>query len=146
MTDKPKKPARVLTKADVDTIPSDVQQKIYARAKKLVDDERAKELEDALYDKFVENERRKGQPAEDMVHVTIDLAPTGSAKGCFLLLDGVRYDHGRTVRVSRKVADVMHEQMERGWKHVAEIEGKQNENEYRREKLRKINASTLAVS
>lgn len=123
---------------------------IRAKAKEQVQAELKKKAEAAEIEAALAEERRHvgGAAAndDDLVTVSLNLAPTGGKLGTFLLIDGVRYDHGRIVTVPRRVAKVMDEMMARGWRHQDEVDGKHDENAYRREQLRSINAQTLAVS
>jgi len=70
---------------------------------------------------------RKGpmpMPSEEMVQVTIDLAPYADR----IRLDyDAPYMQGKTYTVGLRKAQVLNEQMARTWGHQAEIEGKDPE-------------------
>lgn len=71
--------------------------------------------------------QERGRARGDMVDVVINLAPYTAD----IRLDGKSYMHGRTYRVTRKVAAVLQEQMQRSWQHQEGLNGK-NERPYRR--------------
>ena len=83
---------------------------------------------------------QQGGPRADMVDLTIDLAPYAAD----IRLDGRSYPHGKQVRVPRKVAAVLAEQMERSWKHQEGLSGA-NENAYRKPRMATINGRTGAT-
>lgn len=84
---------------------------------------------------------QQGGPRADMVDLTIDLAPYAAD----IRLDGRSYPHGKQVRVPRKVAAVLAEQMERSWKHQEGLSGA-NENAYRKPRMATINGRTGATT
>ena len=84
---------------------------------------------------------QQGGPRADMVDLTIDLAPYAAD----IRLDGRPYPHGKQVRVPRKVAAVLAEQMERSWKHQEGLSGA-NENAYRKPRMATINGRTGATT
>jgi len=75
-------------------------------------------------DAWFEQERtrllRETVPTEQMVHVTIDLAPYCA----FLMLDGVQFFHGYTYEVGQPQCACILEQMYRSWTHQDEIDGR----------------------
>lgn len=73
---------------------------------------------------------QKGPPLEaqndELVDVYLNMADFQSS----IILDNVHYVPGRSYKVPQRVADVFHETMARGWRHQAEIEGKDRSNFY----------------
>jgi hypothetical protein len=73
----------------------------------------------------------RGAAKGDLVDVIIDLAPYAPD----IRLDGKIFMHGTMPRVTRKVAAVLQEQMQRSWQHDAGLKGNHNENAYRRHRM-----------
>lgn len=61
----------------------------------------------------------KDAKGNDVVTVRVDLAPNSS----YITLDGRVFFHGHTYKFTKAQADVISEQMHRGWMHEAEIHG-----------------------
>lgn len=62
--------------------------------------------------------------ADEIVSITLDLAPFQPNIKLGDLIEGQTYWHGYTYEVPRHIADTIREQMARGWKHQDEIDGK----------------------
>ena len=84
---------------------------------------------------------QEGGPRADLVDLTIELAPYAVD----IRLDGRSYPHGKQVRVPRKVAAVLMEQMQRSWQHQEGLSGA-NENAYRKPRLASISGRTGATT
>lgn len=99
---------------------------IREKAKKHVAEKRRDKAESEYLARAIKEEEREHTPADQLVDITVELAPfVASARfnAAFLSLDGVRFFHGVTYSVSRKVADTMQDIMARGWEHEREIHG-----------------------
>lgn len=116
----------ILSAEDVAAVQVEAQQKFKAKQR-----EQARKELLAKAEKDLEREARlaqqRGEARGDMVDVTIDLATYAD----HIRLDGVVYRHGETRRVTRKVAAVLYEQMQRSYQHQDSLSGKA-ERPYRR--------------
>lgn len=92
-----------------------------------VEKEAKDEAKKALKAKLVRKNKRAAGLEEEMVDVTVDLAPYCDR----ILLDNVAFLQGMTYTVGAAKAQVMREICQRTWTHQAEIDGK-SENFYRR--------------
>lgn len=99
-----------------------------AEAKKSILSEMEQDARDAYFASELAKLRRAEIPAEQIVHVSLDLAP-------FLpnvMIDGTQFFHGYSYDVPRSQALVLYEQMQRSWAHQDEIEGRNRFSAYRR--------------
>ena len=97
-------------------------------ARESVLEEMSQDARDAYFKEALLKVRREHVPAEQFVHVTIDIAP-------FLhdiMIDGVQYFHGYGYDVEQHRACVLYEQMQRSWHHQDEIDGRRKSDAYRR--------------
>lgn len=99
-----------------------------AKAKAKVEKERQLAAEAQLLEQFELEERQQGGLEEELVDVTINLAPNSDR----ITIDGVIYYQGQTKTVRASVAAVLAEICHRTWRHEAEIDGK-SENFYRKQ-------------
>ena len=123
-----KKPVPAKGRATVDTsiLSQESIDELRLKAMERVEAERIKAAEDQLLEQFVNEERQSNGLDEKIVEITIDLAPYADR----LMLDGVIYFQGRTVKVRESVAAVIAEMMHNTWRHQSQIDGK-SENFYR---------------
>lgn len=123
-----KKPARPTRKAIVDTsiIGEERVKALREKAAKKVELERQQAAEAQLLAQFEAEERQAGGLDEPMVEITIDLAPYADR----LMIDGVIYFQGRTLKVRESTAAVIAEMAHNTWRHQSQIDGK-SENFYR---------------
>lgn len=110
--DEPKDETGLLTKAEIDAIRAEARDHVTAELKKSA---RTK-----LKDKFIQEERAKNDPKQEMVQVRLDLAEYTEG----LLVDGVRYYHNGLYTIPRAKYDVFLEQMYRSHEHQNQIDGK----------------------
>lgn len=113
--------------------------RVKARAK--VDKERVLAAETQLLEQFEKEERQSGGLDEPMVDVFIDLAPYADR----VMLDGVVYFQGRTVRVRESVGAVMLEMIQATWRHQSIVDGK-SENFYRSSRSQGVAANGGVIS
>lgn len=99
-----------------------------AEARKSVIEEMTQAARDEFFQKALIEARREQIPEEQLVHVTIDMAPFSPG----VMLDGVQYFHGYTYEVTQPVRAVLFEQMHRSWRHQDEIDGRRQADAYRR--------------
>lgn len=125
--------------------PADIAE-IHAEAAKLLNAEQRKTARAALLKKVKADLERaamlallEGTARGDQVDVYIDLATYAAD----IRLDGQRYLHGSTHRVSRHVAAVLHEQMQRSWQHQESISGRRDD--FNRKRSIAINGRTGVV-
>src|SRR5262245_61622862 len=72
---------------------------------------------DEFFQKALAEARAEHVPADQIVSITIDVAPFIP----YIALDGVQFFHGYTYQVPRKQFAVIIEQMQRSWLHQDEI-------------------------
>jgi hypothetical protein len=103
------------------------------------------EMSQAARDKFFQDEieriRREQVPEDQIVSITIDVAPFVP----FIMLDGTQYFHGYTYQVPHKVRLVILEQCQRSWLHQDEIDGRSRTDAYRRPRDLKIGPSNAGT-
>jgi len=99
---------------------SKIEKERVATAMKSVEDEETRRLrrEEGL------TARTGVSHADEIVSITMDLAPYQPYLNLGDIIDGQRYWHGYTYQVPRHVADTLRELMARGWAHQHETEGK----------------------
>ena len=123
-----------------------------AKALKKVEDERRTAAMKAVED--LETERLRVEEGlttgvremDELVSVTIDLAPYAPSIVINNGTGGNVYWQGRTYTVPRHVADSLAEMMSRSWKHEDQVDGKSIAQAYGRKRETVINARTGAVS
>lgn len=98
---------------------------IHERARKQAQLEMKQTAEKDLYEHFLEKERRKLEPEQELVKILLDLPPF--AKN--IRIDGRVYHHGAVYEVPRGTHDLMLEIMARGWAHDREV-GQPNQDLY----------------
>lgn len=101
---------------------------IKRQAKASLLEEMKQDARDEYFNKELKRLRRAEIPAEQIVQVSVDLAPFLP----HICLDGLMFFHGYTYDVPRSQAIVIYEQMQRSWMHQDEIEGRSRFNPYRR--------------
>ncbi len=119
----------------------DEKERIVAKARRHVEDERKAQAEESFLDAAIAHERRRHKPDEQYEDVLIDL-PGHAVR---LLIDGVEYIHAFTYRVTTMQARSMREQMQRCWDHEDEIGGA-NRNFYRRPREIRLGPNSLNVA
>lgn len=108
-------------------------EEIRAKAKAKVEKERQLAAEAQLLEQFEKEERQRGGLEEEIEEIFIDLAPYADR----LMLDGVVYFNGRTVKVRKGVADVMREMISATWSHQSIVDGKP-EDFYRKSRAQRV--------
>lgn len=83
---------------------------------------------------------QRGVAKGDNVDINIDLAPFADR----IVVDGKTYMHGAMVRVPRKVAASLQEQIQRTWQHQEGLQGK-NENAYRKPRMQTVGGPSQGV-
>lgn len=131
---------------------NDEYRKAQAAAKKRVEDERRAAAMKAVED--LETERLRVEEGfttgvaeqDEIVHVTIDIAPYSDK----IVLNGGTggnvYHQGHGYDVPRHVADSIAEIMSRSWKHEDQVDGKSIAQSYGRKRDTIINARTGAIA
>lgn len=104
---------------------SDEIVEIRERARKQAQLEMKQLAEKEVLEQFLEQERRKLEPEQELVFVLLDLPPFAKE----IRLDGRIYHHGRVYEVPRGVYEMMNEIMARGWAHDREV-GQPNQDQY----------------
>lgn len=102
------------------------REQIRAKAKEHVAKKRRDKAEAELLAQAIIEEEREYVPEDQLEDVYIELAPfvaVARFNAAFIALDGVRFFHGMSYRVSRKVGDTLRDIMARGWEHEREIHG-----------------------
>lgn len=130
-----KKKGPLPSKAVVDTSILDPKriEELRAKAKDTVGKERKVAAEAQLLEQFKLEERQAGGLEEEIEEIFIDLAPYADR----LMLDGVVYFNGRTVRVRKGQADVMREMIQATWRHQSVVDGKP-EDFYRKSRAQRV--------
>lgn len=131
--EKTKGPQTPKAKVDISIVPEKKIEELRAKAKAKVEKDRQAAAEAQLMAQFELEERQQGGLEEEMVDVTIDLAPYSDR----IVLDGVVYFQGQTKTVRASVAEVITEIQGRTWEHQAQIDGK-SENFYRKERGQRV--------
>lgn len=123
----------VLTPEEIQAIEAEANQEIQAEAK-----DAAKAV---LKEQAKAKARQKTGVDEELVEVTVDLAPYAGE----IRLDNVVYMQGVTYTVRASVAQVMREAMQRTWGHQSEIDGK-SQNFYQRTRNTRFSMATGSVA
>ncbi len=106
----------------------DERKALKAEAAKTVLEEMTQSARDEYFKAAIAEARRGHTPADQIIPVTIDIAPFVP----YIAIDGVQYFHGYSYQVPRSRALVLYEQMQRSWLHQDEIDGRSRFNPYRR--------------
>lgn len=139
MVDETKKtPAKssIKRKVDVSILSDEVKNELRVKAKAQVADEKTKAAKAQYLEQLLAEERRETGLDEPMVECYIDLAPYADR----IMIDGVVYFQGRTVKVRESVKAVMMEMMQATWQHQSVIDGKP-ESFYRKSRSQHISPS-----
>lgn len=110
----------LLSKEDLEAIRREAKASVLA--------EMQQDARDAYFNQEVKRLKREHIPSEQIVSVSVDLAPFLP----HIAIDGLLFFHGYTYDVPRTQAIVIYEQMQRSWMHQDEIEGRSRFNPYRR--------------
>lgn len=110
------------------------QKALREEARKSVLEEMSQDARDEFFTKALADARREHIPAEQYIHLTIDIAPFLP----HIMIDGVQYFHGYPYDVERSRAIVLFEQMQRSWLHQDEIDGRGKTEAYRRPQNRML--------
>lgn len=86
---------------------------IREQARLKVDVERKDKAHAQLLSEFMEEERRRHDPKQELHPICLELAPSMP----WIMLDGTQYLSGPTYKVTQGVYDVLVEQQARGWAH-----------------------------
>ena len=117
-----------LTAEDMREIRAEAAEKLRKEERKIA---RAAALKKATEELALEARRaaQRGSPKGDLVDVYIDVAPYAvlGNDSSGIALDGERYEHGRTYRVTRPVAAVLNEIMQRTYQHQESISGQRQD-------------------
>ncbi len=113
-----------------------------ARARTQLEAEQKKSAEKQFLAEETQRLRREeglsvGGAKDEMVSIKLDLAPHSAC----LNVDGRPYWHNQTYELPRHIADSLREQMQRGWQHQNQIEGKTTTEFYQRAKETHITAT-----
>jgi hypothetical protein len=100
--------------------------RLQKKAKDRIDADRKKDAEERHLEELIRQERAKYDPDEELVSVMIDLPAFTSS----MLIDGVYYNHGEVVEVTKNVASSLREQMSYCWVHER-LSGNPNMREYK---------------
>lgn len=118
----------ILTPEDMAEVRKEAAEAIRKEQRKVA---RASALKKAKEDLALEARRaqQRGAARGDQVDVYVDVAPYAvlGNDSSGISLDGERYEHGRTYRVSRPVAAVLNELMQRTYLHQESISGQRQD-------------------
>lgn len=126
MVKKPDVPRKIPVNKNL--LSADEREALKAEARKSVLEEMTQDARDAFFKDAMAAVRRENIPAEQYVHVMIDVAPFIP----FIMIDGTQYFHGYGYDVEQRRALVLYEQMQRSWLHQDEIDGRRKSDAYRR--------------
>lgn len=99
-----------------------------AAAEAKINEEIKQKTRDAMFAQFLDEERRKRNPSEEIKYITLDLAEHSDR----IMVDGQIFFHGLTYGVPRSLYCVMRETIQAGHRHQDEVDGKLNRNNYRK--------------
>lgn len=97
----------------------------------------SQDARDDFFQSEMERLRREQVPDEQIVSVTMDMAPYLP----HIMIDQVQYFHGYIYDVPVTRARVLYEQMQRSWHHQDEIDGRGRTEAYRRPTNRTLGPS-----
>jgi hypothetical protein len=103
--DDPARFSGLLSEAEIEDLRKEAREAVLAEQKK--------RESDALYYKFLDEERKAHDPKKKQVPVFLQLA--GHAQ--YIMLDGTQYHTNNVYNVTEDVYAVLIEQMNRGWAH-----------------------------
>lgn len=126
MVKKPDGPRKIPVNKNLLSV--DEREALKAEARKSVLEEMTQDARDAFFKEAMDAVRRENVPAEQYIHVMIDVAPFIP----FIMIDGTQYFHGYGYDVEQRRALVLYEQMQRSWLHQDEIDGRRKSDAYRR--------------
>lgn len=126
MAKTPREPKKI--PVDLKLLSAEDKKALKEEARKSVLAEMEQDARDAYFKLVLTDARRQHIPAQQFIHVTMDLAPYLP----HVMIDGVMYFHGYGYDVERHQAIVLYEQMQRSWQHQDEIDGRSKYNPYRR--------------
>ena len=132
MAKKPVDNSKIPIKADL--LDEDVKKELRKSAKASITEEMTQDARTAYYEEQRARYRRQNVPMEQIVQVTIDVAPFVPN----IMIDGVQYFHGYTYSVPHSLRLVLLEQMQRSWQHQDEIDGRSKTEATRRPTNRTI--------
>jgi len=115
---KPEVRRKIPVRKDLLTVED--REALKAEARKSVLAEMEQDARDAFFQEALREARQAHVPDEQMLHVTVDLAPFLP----YVMLDEVQYFHGYSYDVPRSRAVVLYEQMQRSWQHEDETHGR----------------------
>jgi hypothetical protein len=98
---------------DQDLLTEEAKEALRKKARETVLQEQRDKLSDALYAKYLDEERRAHDPKKQTVPIMLQLA--GHAQ--YIMLDGKQFHTDQIYHVTPDVAAVLIEQMNRGWAH-----------------------------
>lgn len=117
MVSKTRRPAVNLI--DPASLDDDLKASLRAKAKLAVAKEQEEKSADALYEQFLEEERRALDPQYETKYIVLDLAEHSDR----ITLDGTVFFHGDRYAVSLPVYQSLKEIVARGWDHERETQG-----------------------
>src|ERR1700752_1395693 len=115
-----------VTPVDKSLVTADEHARLLKEAKAAIEAERHAAAEEAVRKEYMAQERAKFDPTEEMVQLTIDIPAFDNR----ILVDGVPHYHGEVVKVTRKAADSLREQMGRMWE-LEKTSGNPNLSQYK---------------
>lgn len=125
----------ILNEKEKEALAKEAEREVEAELKERVAKDFKKSVRQEVLTQL-QGERMRGEPVEE---VYLDLPTFAQVQGYGkVILDGKGYDHGRTHKVPKSVADVLREQMRWAWRHDAEIKGQTNPVEYRRRGINRV--------
>jgi hypothetical protein len=110
-----RRPAVILI--DPTTLDDETKSVLRAKARATIAKEVEEKTADALYQDYLEEERRALNPQEEIKWITLDLAGHSDR----ITLDGTIFFHGMTRPVRKAVYDSLRDIVARGWEHESEI-------------------------
>lgn len=110
-----RRPAVVLV--DPASLDEETKASLRAKARAAVAQEVQEKSADALYQQYLEEERRALNPQEEIKYFTLDMA--GHADR--IMLDGVVFFHGVQYAQPKSKYDSLRDIVARGWEHETEI-------------------------
>lgn len=110
-----RRPAVILV--DPTTLDDETKAALRARARAAVAKEVEQKTADALYQQYLEEERRALDPQQEVKYITLDMAGHSDR----IMLDGTVFFHGVTYAVPKGQYDALRDIVARGWEHESEI-------------------------
>ncbi len=141
-TKEPKGPKSSALPVDLNLLTDEDRKSLTAEARKHVLDGMRQDARDKYFQTELTKLRSEKLPSEQYVRLSIESAQYVP----FFMIDGVQFYNGYTYDVTRKVAAVLMEQMQRSWQHQEEISGRSKYNPYRRPREAKIGPSMAGTA